>query len=78
MIMISLMLAFIRFNCFQLQGPTVEVLCVDDGNREKVGLSRLRPLEKKFLKLPCQALCCALSGVRPVNPQQQKPGTYVT
>ncbi|KAL9959501.1 hypothetical protein ACROYT_G032828 [Oculina patagonica] len=57
------------------KGPTVEVLCVDDGNREKVGLARLRPLEEKFLKLPCQALCCALSGVRPVNPPQNKPGT---
>ena len=53
----------------------VSVLSVDDGNRETVGLSRLRPLEEKFVKLPCQALCCALSGVRPVHPAQQNtPG----
>ena len=53
----------------------VSVLSVDDGNRETVGLSRLRPLEEKFVKLPCQALCCALSGVRPVNPAPQNtPG----
>lgn len=53
----------------------VSVISVDDGNRETVGLSRLRPLEEKFVKLPCQALYCALSGVRPVHSgPQNTPG----
>ncbi|XP_068758689.1 uncharacterized protein [Montipora capricornis] len=56
-------------------GSIVSVVSVDDGNRDKVGLSRLRPLEEKFTKLPCQGLCCALSGVRPIKPTPQKtPG----
>ena len=59
-----------------LLGSIVSVVSVDDGNRDKVGLSRLRPLEEKFTKLPCQGLCCALSGVRPIKPTPQKtPGT---
>ena len=55
----------------------MEVYCVDDGNRESLGLSRLRPLEEKFSKLPCQALCCALFGVRPIPqtpPSKPFPG----
>ncbi|XP_032232054.2 uncharacterized protein LOC5507515 isoform X2 [Nematostella vectensis] len=50
-----------------LSGVTVEVLCVDDGNREKLPLSRLRPLPDAFTVLPCQAVCCALSGIQPIR-----------
>lgn len=56
----------------------MSVVSVDDGNREKVGLSRMRPLEEKFSKLPCQGMCCALSGIRPVHPTpEKKSGMYV-
>lgn len=56
----------------------MSVVSVDDGNREKVSLSRMRPLEEKFSKLPCQGMCCALSGIRPVHPTPaKKSGMYV-
>ncbi|XP_074608990.1 uncharacterized protein LOC141863372 isoform X2 [Acropora palmata] len=57
-------------------GPIVSVVSVDDGNREKVGLSHMRPLEEKFSKLPCQGMCCALSGIRPVHPTPEKKSGF--
>ena len=50
----------------------VKVLCVDDGNRENLPLTRLRPLEEKFATLPWQAICCALSGVQPLPVDSSK------
>lgn len=38
----------------------VEVLYVDYGNREEVPLSSLRPLDYRFVILPCQAIKCSL------------------
>ena len=46
------------------KNDSVEVLYVDDGNKESLPLSRLRPLEQKFRQLPCQAVCCELSGIQ--------------
>ena len=54
----------------------VEVLCVDDGTREQLPLSRLRPLEEQFAQLPSQALCCALSGVLPLASEPTDKGRY--
>jgi len=42
----------------------VEVLYVDYGNKEEVPLSSLRPLDYRFVILPCQAIKCSLK-VRP-------------
>jgi len=42
----------------------VEVLYVDYGNKEEVPLSLLRPLDYRFVILPCQAIKCSLK-VRP-------------
>ena len=38
----------------------ISVLYVDYGNQEEVSLSSLRPLEYKFVHLPCQAIKCSL------------------
>lgn len=42
----------------------VDVLFVDYGNREKVKVSNLRALPQEFMRLPSQAICCALAEVR--------------
>ena len=47
-------------------GLEVEVLCIDDGNRERLPLNRLRALDENLAVVPCQALCCALAGVKPL------------
>ena len=55
----------------------MDVLCVDDGTRERLPLSRLRVLEEQFAQLPCQALCCALAGVQPVVNVLSGQGKYL-
>lgn len=59
-------------------GLEVEVLCVDDGNRERLPLSRLRHLDAVLADIPCQAVCCALAGVQPLvrNPVKSAGMTH--
>ncbi|KAK4880286.1 hypothetical protein RN001_008432 [Aquatica leii] len=49
----------------ELKGNQYHVQYVDFGNFATT--SKVWPIEKKFLKLPAQAICCALNAVTPVN-----------
>ena len=49
------------------KGGLVEVHFVDYGNYEMLPLSRVRKLQAEFLKLPPQAVKCALAKISPSN-----------
>ncbi|PFX27913.1 Tudor domain-containing protein 1 [Stylophora pistillata] len=48
-----------------MKGGRVEVHFVDYGNFEKLPLSRVKKLQTEFLKLPTQAVKCALAKISP-------------
>ncbi|XP_073412720.1 tudor domain-containing protein 1 isoform X2 [Dendrobates tinctorius] len=46
-------------------GAAAKILFVDYGNNEDVSVDKLCKIPSSFLELPCQAICCSLSGVKP-------------
>ncbi|XP_035676031.1 uncharacterized protein LOC118415482 [Branchiostoma floridae] len=52
---------------FQTPQTDVDILYVDYGNRERLSMSRVKKLHEQFTYLPCQALCCGLAKVMPVD-----------
>lgn len=51
--------------CTVMEGISVDVIYVDYGNRERIPVSRLRPLHPRFMTDPAQAVCCRLARVKP-------------
>ncbi|XP_047126179.1 putative uncharacterized protein DDB_G0282133 isoform X1 [Hydra vulgaris] len=50
-----------------LEDVSVKVYFIDEGNSSIVSLSSLRPLHKKFSKIPSHSFHCILGGVQPVE-----------
>ncbi|XP_050306722.1 maternal protein tudor-like isoform X2 [Anthonomus grandis grandis] len=48
-----------------LGGGKYKVFYVDFGNVSTV--QKIWPMEKKFMQMPAQAICCSLTGIRPVE-----------
>lgn len=56
-----------RAKVVAVSGAKASVLYVDFGNTESVRVSEIFSLDGKFFELPCQAVLCSLSGVKPVS-----------
>ena len=45
----------------------MKVFYIDEGYLAELDLTRIRPLDKKYASVPCQAVQCILGGIQPVE-----------
>ncbi|ERL93507.1 hypothetical protein D910_10796 [Dendroctonus ponderosae] len=63
-----------RGQVLEVLGNQYKVLYVDFGNVSTV--NKVWPIDKKFMQMPAQAICCGFKGIEPIGGNWPDPSTF--